>query len=282
MELIFNKKNKILFNFLILLIILILGILGFYFKDSDEFLSNIILNIASGVFTSFVLAWIIFKFSPESFISNFEVIPAKQINKVLRENKTNAKEYFFKGAMGSWMRDNAILPLVDNAIKDKETLVLKIVLLDPRDEKSCSHYAYEKNNESKTSKWNVEEVQNHILATAFKIKKIAGHNSNIVLNIGLIKHFGAYRYDFTNNGGMLTQASKSEEGLFVPAPSTLYKSFKQEIIDSYEQSYKLEVLCGEEDKILLENIVSNLNLIITPDRKLRIIDLAMNYKSDYE
>lgn len=241
------------------------------------------MNIGSGLVSTLILAILMVQFAPELFESKIEVISSGDINSILKKNAKDCKQYFFKGAMGSWVRDSALKPMVKEA-KDQNThITLLIILLDPRDEFACSKYAEEKNSYNPTDdSWSNEDVVNQIIATVAKIYQTIGTYINITLDIGFVKNFGSYRFDFSEKGGVLTQANKKKKGIYIPAGSSLYDSFKDEITGSLRQAFRINVNFQSEPERLIMDIASSLDIQITPERVGRINTIISDYRSDYE
>lgn len=303
---ILEKKHyrKIFYSVVGITLLLILIIRGFVIPYFDECLEisflDAIVFILDGLFSSLIVAILvgsfIFWLTPKVVKkSMMEIVAPKEISPLLREATHTSKSWKFKGGSGRYTRAVTLPLMADAARKESIGRDIRICIMNPKNEELCEEYSiYRKSLKSydRSNPWSIERIRNEIVSTIVS-SLITQHDEPLLtIEIHLLDHFSAFRYDISDKYIVITKEDKEASALKADSNTYFYDSYVDEIRLHERQGKKIEKpkkrFFLERDKFKNESLktfIKELNIlsneeIDTLDLKV-ILDHIQNPKDPY-
>jgi hypothetical protein len=168
--------------------------------------------------------------SAEALAHTVRQVPAQDIGNKLEDLLERSTTWSFRGGSGRWLR-RATLPRLARVL-DRGAPVI-VHLLDPRDERLCSEYAWYRANQRHPSDVRHDEddprtIQADILSSIYAVAWHAA-TSRVEGVVVLVRVFTPLRYDVGDDGLMVTVADRAAAGLWAAADTWYYRSIADEL-----------------------------------------------------
>ncbi|ABQ07374.1 hypothetical protein [Flavobacterium johnsoniae] len=252
-----NRKHFLLIVALLFLLIMVIRIFVMpqYHAISPsetpeyiKYIENILDNLTTSLFVSVFIGLFLFYIEVPSSEKKHEIIAPNRLNEIFSKNQLNTDFWYFSGGAGRYTRAETIPKISKNSKVQNEHKTIKILLIDPMDDKLCKSYANFRNSlNSSKNEWNLNYVRNEIIATICNAVIHKSLNQMLEVDIFLKKTFSTLRIDLSKNNCVVTKEDKKEFALLIPNDTFLYKTYKEEILQVAKQCEELDMRCVMQD-----------------------------------
>lgn len=237
-----------------------------YIKYIETFLDNLVTSLLVSGFIGLFLFYIEVPVSEKKH----EVIAPNRLKEIFSNDKFNTDFWYFSGGTGRYTRSQTIPEISKISKLRNEHRTIKILLLDPMDDKLCDNYAkFRHSLNSSKNEWNINYVRNEILATICNAIIHKSLNQMLEVDIFLKKTFSTLRIDLNKNNCLVTKEDQKEFALLIPKDTFLYKTYKEEILQVAKQCEKLDT----------QYIIEKLKIKAIKPNEIKEICLHFNFNS---
>ncbi len=219
----------------------------------ETILDNLIATSIVMVFIHFVINFI--KLPEMLQIQESKVMP-KNIRAELQKAARNTDEWTYVGNTANYVRNKIYPILAEQATNNDKNIKIKIIILDPNNQKLCEDYAkYRKNNRSnKVSNidWNYQYVQAQLIATLIKTIHLHKKGGLVTCELAFSNHFSQFRYDFSHDDLIITFENPQEPALHYSRGSVFFDKYQRECTLKWQQSIEQEIENFEIDETITE------------------------------
>lgn len=224
-----------------------------------KYIEDILDKIATSLCVSVFIGLFLFYIEVPNSEKKHEIIAPNRLKEIFLKNQLTTDFWYFSGGTGRYIR-STVIPAISKISKSQnEHRTIKVLLLDPMDDKLCLNYANYRNNlNSSKNEWNINYVRNQIISTI--CYSVIYKNSNQMLDVSVFlkKTFSTLRLDLSKENCVVTKEDQKELALVIPDDTFLYRTYKEEILQFAKQCEELDMRCIIEDidieKITPENI----------------------------
>jgi len=199
-------------------------------------IDNIIVAIIVVLSTT---AFILFITPPSTRKPEVSVVESGNLKYALEEELKDTKEFWYRGHTARWSRSVTFSKLAKSARKDKRTIRIFLIILDPNSDAVCESYANFQNKFGQ-SKNNIEplkhEIRLELLATILSAYAWANKEPLLKISIGLWDKLSLFRVDLSDSAAIITKPDIDEPALSFPAGTRFFMSFREDLQVSYSQS----------------------------------------------
>lgn len=226
-------------------------------KLLDSIFVSLTVTVAIGLFLFFI------ELPDEE--KKFEIVEPFKIGDLFQKERSGTEIWFFSGGTGRFTRSTTIPELAKIAKNNNHHINLKIQLIDPSNEHVCINYAnYRKglrSSDNSQGKWTKEYVRHEILSTIVSAIIHKSHFPLLDIAIGLKNNFSTLRIDLSSNVAIITKEDKQEPALVCREGSFLYRTYKEEILQTFKEYGQLNMLL-EFDFSLKDLTVDNVREVL--------------------
>ncbi|WP_158826721.1 hypothetical protein [Mucilaginibacter lacusdianchii] len=204
----------------------------------------------------------------------FDIVESLRLEEMFDKELAQTDSWHFSGGMGRHTRAKTIPYLDKMAQASNQHKTLKIQLLNPSDNKVCADYALYRGNlrSAKNLKklWNKDFVRRELLTTILIAAVYKTNNPNFDIAIKLKSTFSTLRIDSSSKTAIITKEDKNEPALVCREGSFLFKSYKEELAQTYRlytsldiqlpTNYNLSILNESNVKAILDTLGLDQNL----------------------
>ena len=152
---------------------------------------------------------------------------------------TDTRTWTYKGACGRYTRV-ATLPSLAKAAKHEGIgRDISITILNPKNSQLCAEYATYRRS-LKSAKhgdlWSEQKVKEEVLATIVSTLRYRHEEPLLRIELYLIDHFSAFRFDISDQYVIVTKEDKEAAGLRADSGTYFYDSYKDDVRLSERQS----------------------------------------------
>lgn len=203
----------------------------------DSFLISFFISIIIALFTNY------FEIPEED--KKIEILEPYKSNEKFKNAYKEISFWYFSGGLGRYNRHVTLENFDSSARTLNKHLVLKFIILDPRDNDVCLKYSEYRNSlNSSTSnsfKWDSKNVKLELLATIIIIAIMKGRNSFLDVELRLKKNFNTIRLDINNNEVFITKEDKREAVIYSKKESYIYRTFIEDFNQTFKTSSKINL-----------------------------------------
>jgi hypothetical protein len=177
----------------------------------------------------------------------FEIVEPFKIGELFQKERSATEIWFFSGGTGRFTRSTTIPELAKIAKNNNQHINLKIQVLDPTNEQACINYAnYRKGLRSAENNqvWTKEFVRQEIIATVVSAIIHRSLYPLLDIAIGLKNNFSTLRIDLSSKVAIITKEDKQEPALVCREGSFLYRTYKEEILQTFKEYRQLNLLAN--------------------------------------
>ena len=278
MESILNKRHyRSVFYWLVALILLFSITLRFLvLPQFDTKLEASLLGFGAALLDGLVISLIVtvligsfvFWLTPEILKKSvMDVIEPKEIGPLLKKAATDTRTWTYKGACG-------------RAKHEGLGRDIRITILNPGNDLLCSEYAtYRRSLKSAKNghPWTEKKVKEEVVATIISALRFRHEEPLLRIELYLIDHFSAFRFDISDQYVIVTKEDKEASGLRADSGTYFYDSYKDDVRLSERQSINVSY----QDEVPIGNNLTDETLralileasLIGPD-KISSLDLS--------
>lgn len=201
----------------------------------DGFSISLLVSVLIGGFVFWVTPDIVKK-------SVMDVIDPKEIGPLLKKATSDSRSWIYRGACGRYTRATTLPMMAKSARQEGIGRDIRITLLDPSNDLLCEEYAtYRKSLKSakKRSRWTKEKVKEEVIATVISALRYKHEEPLLRIEIHLINHFSAFRFDISDQYVIVTKEDSEASGLKADKSTYFYDSYVDDSRLSERQSKKI-------------------------------------------
>jgi hypothetical protein len=232
-------------------------------KYIEDLFDKIFISLLVAVFIGLFLFYIEI---PESE-KKHEIIEPNRIKELFIKGRLETDFWYFSGGTGRFTRAVTLPEMCAISKRNNEHRSIKIILLDPMDDKLCESYAsFRQNLKSSKNEWTFNYVRNEIVSTICSAIIHKNINPMLDINIYLKKSFSTLRIDINQVNCIITKEDKKEPALLIPIDTFLYRTYKEEILQLAKQYVEVDMrfkannmVFGKLSENQIEKICQDLN-----------------------
>lgn len=229
-----------------------------------KFFANILDGFSVSILVTVLIGGFVFWVTPEIVKKSvMDVIDPKEIGPLLRKAVSDSKSWIYKGACGRYTRATTLPVLARAARQEGLGRDIRIILLDPDNSRLCDEYAtYRRSLKSaKTgSAWTENKVKEEIIATVITALRYKQKEPLLRIEIHLINHFSAFRFDISDHYVVVTKEDSEAAGLRADKSTYFYDSYVDDARLSERQSKRIDYSNKiPDDDLTTENIKKIIN-----------------------
>ena len=246
---------------------------GFFAALLDGLVISLIVTVFIGIFVFWLTPEILKK-------SVMDVVEPKEIGPLLKKAVTDTKTWTYKGACGRYTRATTLPSLASAAKHEGLGRDIRITILNPNNDLLCTEYAtYRRSLKSAINGdlWTKSKVKEEVIATIVSALRFKHEEPLLRIELYLIDHFSAFRFDISDQYVIVTKEDKEAAGLRADSGTYFYDSYKDDVRLSERQSanvgYQGEVPLGD---LLTDDNLRDLILAASLIDKDKVQDLELS------
>lgn len=201
----------------------------------DGFSISLLVSVLIGGFVFWVTPDIVKK-------SVMDVIEPKEIGPLLKKANSDSRSWIYKGACGRYTRATTLPMMAKSARQEGIGRDIRIILLDPNNDLLCDEYAtYRRSLKSAKngSLWTKSRVKEEVVATVISALRYKHEEPLLRIEIHLINHFSAFRFDISDQYAIVTKEDSEAAGLKADKSTYFYDSYVDDSRLSERQSKRV-------------------------------------------
>jgi hypothetical protein len=188
--------------------------------------------ITTSIVTIMVAAFIFFATPAVMRVARIEAVEPQAIGALLREASVKSVRWTLKGGMGRYTRAETLAMLVRVARQSGVRRKIRLILIDPDDERACTGYAIYRNglfSASKKEPLTAASVRDQILATILATAKVGVSESMIDVELVLLPIWSVMRIDLSDQYVLITSEDGREPGLRADNGTPFYNTYAKDL-----------------------------------------------------
>ncbi|MBV1883884.1 MAG: hypothetical protein KUG82_19750 [Pseudomonadales bacterium] len=209
-------------------------------KFSASLLDGLVISLIVTIFIGSFVFWLTPKIFKKSVM---DVIEPREIGPLLKKAVADTRSWTYKGACGRYTRATTLPSLASAAKHEGLGRDIRITILNPNNDQLCAEYAtYRRSLKSANNSklWTESKVKEEVLATIVSALRYKHEEPLLRIELYLIDHFSAFRFDISDQYVIVTKEDKEAAGLRADAGTYFYDSYKDDVRLSERQSIKVE------------------------------------------
>lgn len=265
-EILRRKHSRYLFyvsmTFLILFVFALrYSVLPFYYPDTASDIGGAYALFLNGVVTSLLVTIIIGSFmywiQPKSMSNaKIEIEDQNALNEIFEAAFGSTEIWYYKGGCGRYFRTKTLPSIALAARRKSQSKEILVVILDPTNDDLCEKHALYRSGmasqQVEKDKWDLFKVQSELFATIVSTVVAQVQEPLLRLSISLCSHYSSFRIDLSDDYAVITKEDRNAPAIICNKGTYFYKSYKDEVILSLNQSRVLKKL--KEAKFVITNI----------------------------
>ena len=191
--------------------------------------------------------------------SVMDVIDPKEIGPLLKKATSDSRSWIYKGACGRYTRATTLPTMAKSARQEGIGRDIRITLLDPSNDLLCEEYAtYRRSLKSAKngSRWTKSKVKEEVIATVISALRYKHEEPLLRIEIHLINHFSAFRFDISDQYVIVTKEDSEAAGLKADKSTYFYDSY----VDDSRLSERQSKVVSYTKKIPLDGDLTSGNI----------------------
>ncbi len=167
--------------------------------------------------------------------------PGKELKKLLNEDLTDTKEFWYRGHTAKYTRSEVLPKLASKARIDRTTINVYIIILDPDSHGACQLLADldSNRNPSINTPSRIKYIRKELLATILCAYLWNVKEPFLDISIGLHDKVSLFRVDLTGKSAIVTRSSPQDCAIRYSDHSDFYRSFVEDLRVSFKQAKQL-------------------------------------------
>ncbi|MCB5909038.1 hypothetical protein [Streptomyces pinistramenti] len=219
-----------------------------------------------------------------------------QVGEALEKARQQTNRWYFKGGTGTYLRAVTLPRCVEAATRQRAQLSVKIDIINPGDERTCSAYARfrqtfaRQRNVTASNTWTTDRTRKESYATVLAACWFRQRLDTLEISVHLSSGVPTLRFDLSESCLIITQDDPSRVNLLVARDQPLYDYYVTELHQSREQAVKLDLRgiapLGEEPTVdevrtVFDDVGLSLPTVFTDADVGEIIEKALHAEDPY-
>lgn len=170
-----------------------------------------------------------------------------QVGEALERARQQTNRWYFKGGTGTYLRAVTLPRCVEAATRQRAQLSVKIDIINPADEQTCSAYArfrqtFARRHHSGTAQtWTPDRTRKESYATVLAACWFRQRLDTLEISVHLSSGVPTLRFDLSESCLIITQDDPNRVNLLVARDQPLYDYYVTELHQSREQAVRLDL-----------------------------------------
>lgn len=249
----YSRKSFLFTVFLIALILILARYLILPCIDNSiktglvVFLSNIADGLLGSLLVAVFIGLFLFWLTPDEVKeAKIEVAEPRQLAELFDKSFPTTDLWWYKGGCGRHFRTKTLPQMATWARNKSLSREVIAVILDPTNSELCENHAnYRRSTASSLqdkSKWDAEKVRTELCATILTTLAYQIEEPMLRISLYLCSHYSAFRIDLSTEYVIITKEDRNAPAIICPNNTHFYRSYKDEILLSSQQSKKVQTL----------------------------------------
>lgn len=294
-----NYFYALMLGVIILILIIRYSVLPDFYPNTAAGLGDFLAFLFNGLVTSLLVTVLIGSFmywiQPKS-INNakIEIEDQKSLKEMFDIAFSSSEIWYYKGGCGRYFRTKTLPALAQIAREKSQSKEILVVILDPTDDELCRKHALYRggmaSQQIEKDKWDLSKVQSELFATIVSTIVTQANEPLLRLSISLCPHYSSFRIDLSDSYAVITKEDRNAPAIICHKGTYFYKSYKDEVILSLNQSkilkkikeakFKLSEIQDHNVKDILDEI-GIMNSSVNQDMLERIAKICRDKDNPY-
>ncbi|WP_309238044.1 hypothetical protein [Streptomyces albidus (ex Kaewkla and Franco 2022)] len=223
-------------------------------------------------------------------------LSGNQVGEALKNARQVTSRWYFKGGTGTYLRAVTLPRSVEIATRQRTPLTVKIDIINPGNEQTCSDYARfrhtfaRQRNVTAENAWTTSRTRKESYATVLAACWFQQRLDTLDISVHLSSGVPTLRFDLSDSCLVITQDDPNRVSLLVARDQPLYDYYVTELHQSREHAVRLELhglppLSEEPTVDEVRTVFAHLNLelpsVFTDGDIGEIIDKALHAEDPY-
>ncbi|MFC4496257.1 hypothetical protein ACFPA8_19195 [Streptomyces ovatisporus] len=170
-----------------------------------------------------------------------------EVGEALTKAREQTSRWCFKGGTGTYLRAVTLPRCVEAATRQRTPLTLKIDIINPADEQTCSAYARfrhtfaRQHNVAAADAWTTARTRKESYATVLAACWFKQRLDTLDISVHLSPGVPTLRFDLSDSCLVITQDDPNRVNILVQKEQPLYDYYVTELHQSREQARRLEL-----------------------------------------
>ncbi|GAB2792877.1 hypothetical protein [Streptomyces daliensis] len=170
-----------------------------------------------------------------------------EVGEALETARQQTNRWYFKGGTGTYLRAVTLPRCVEAATRQRAQLSVKIDIINPGDEQTCSAYARfrqtfaRQRNVAAADAWTTDRTRKEAYATVLAACWFRQRLDTLEISVHLSSGVPTLRFDLSESCLIITQDDPSRVNLLVARDQPLYDYYVTELHQSREQAVRLDL-----------------------------------------
>ncbi|WP_264969335.1 hypothetical protein, partial [Klebsiella variicola] len=243
-----HSRNSFITLFIIVLILILLlryvalpHIYPLQSTDLGGFFATIFNGLLSSLTVTFLIGLFMFWIQPESESNaKIEIAYPKELPELFNVAFLRTEIWYYKGGCGRYFRTATLPNMAKQARSKSQSKEILVVILDPANIDLCEKHANYRSGtasqEIESRPWTTEEVRAELFATIITTLITQAKEPSLRIKLSLCPHYSSFRIDLSDDYAIITKEDRSSPAIICHKGTHFYKSYKDEVILSLNQS----------------------------------------------
>jgi len=267
---ILRKKHTrdVFYTSMLLLVLFVIVIryrvLPYYYPNTASDFGGFYAFLLNGIVTSLLVTIIIGSFmywiQPKTMNNaKIEIEDQNALKEMFESAFSSSEIWYYKGGCGRYFRTTTLPNLAQSAREKSQSREILVVILDPMIDELCEKHAVYRSGmasqQIEKNKWDLAKVQAELFATIVSTIVTQAQEPLLRLSISLCPHYSSFRIDLSDSYAVITKEDRNAPAIICHKGTYFYKSYKDEVILSLNQSNMLKKI--KEAKFKISEIQSS-------------------------
>ena len=223
-------------------------------------------------------------------------LSGSEVGEALKTARQETSRWYFKGGTGTYLRAVTLPRCVEIATRQRTPLTVKIDIINPGNEQTCSDYARfrhtfaRQRNVTAENAWTTSRTRKESYATVLAACWFQQRLDTLDISVHLSSGVPTLRFDLSDSCLVITQDDPNRVSLLVARDQPLYDYYVTELHQSREHAVRLDLhgmppLTAEPTVDEVRAVFAHLNLelpaVFTDGDIGEIIDKALHAEDPY-
>jgi hypothetical protein len=174
-------------------------------------------------------------------------LSGSEVGEALSKAREQTNRWYFKGGTGTYLRAVTLPRCVEAATRQRTPLSIKIDIINPGSEKTCSDYARfrqtfaRQRNTEAANAWTTTRTRKESYATVLAACWYRQRLDTLEISVHLSSGVPTLRFDLSESCLVITQDDPNRVNLLVARDQPLYDYYVTELHQSREQAERLDL-----------------------------------------
>ena len=210
--------------------------------------------------------------------SAVRIVTGSEVGHILEAARGETDRWIFRGSTGTFVRIVTIPECVDNARKNRRSLLIRLEILDPTDLELCERYtrlyqALAEHASAPESTWTTDGTRLELFATILAASWYQARFQLVDIDIALSATVSTFRWELSSSSLVITQRGPRFPALVVRSGQLYYDCWSTELRTSFQQARRVPMERARDTSLSVEPTVAEARALFS--------SLAVELPSEY-